>query len=120
MPAECARARLSAKETQKMPRDIVQADAAHHRPLDIGNKLLDGLKRLGDRCRGPKQLRVDRKQHSRILIGGAAEHDAVDVTKMVFGLVERMNAAIDDDREIAKPPLQAMNARVIERRDVPG
>src|SRR5476649_2669159 len=38
---------------------------------------------------------------------------------MVLGLIKRVNAAIDDDREIFDPLLQPMNARVIERRDIP-
>ncbi len=38
---------------------------------------------------------------------------------MLFGLLMRMDAAIDDDREIAEPLFQTLNARMIERRNVP-
>src|SRR5436190_23326231 len=36
MPAERARTRLAAEETEKMSRDVVQAGTFHHCPLDIG------------------------------------------------------------------------------------
>ena len=62
-----------------MARHVVQARAARQLALDIGRIGLDRRERVGDRRRRAEQQRIDAEQHFRGLVGGAADHDAVDM-----------------------------------------
>ena len=75
--------------------------------------------RRGERRRLAEQHRIDRQQPPRLLIGGAAHHDAVDVREMLARLPRVGDAAIDRrsaDRGCAR--LQPVDAVVVERRDI--
>ena len=42
-------------------------------------------------------IRIGAGEQTGRVVGGAAEHDAVDMTQMRLGLVQRLDAAIDAD-----------------------
>ena len=52
------------------------------------------------------------------MIGGAADHDAIDIRKLCLDRVERVDAAVDGDGKVGKGPLQLMGQRIVERRDI--
>jgi hypothetical protein len=60
---------------------------------------------------------VDSGEQIRLLIGGATQHDAVDMRKMEARGFEVANAAIDDDRELGVVALEAIDAVIVEWRD---
>ena len=78
MAAEGARARHRAEETKHMAGDGVQADAFGQLALDIGDEREAGLLGRGKGRRRAEQHRIDRQQPPGFLVGGAAQHDAVE------------------------------------------
>ena len=52
------------------------------------------------------------------LVGGAAEHHAVDVFQMPRGRVEVFDAAVENDRQLGMRGLEPVHAVVVERRDL--
>ena len=44
--------------------------------------------------------RIDVGEQARRVVGGAAEHGAIDMAQMLDGLIQRLNAAIDADESI--------------------
>jgi hypothetical protein len=61
---------------------------------------------------------IDLGQEIRILIGGAAEHDAIHMLEMALGLVEADDATVDDDGQLRARGFEAIDARIVERRDL--
>ena len=49
-----------------------------------------------------EQAVVRLREERRVLIGGAAEHDAVDVREVRLRLVQRADAAVDDDGQLGR------------------
>ena len=70
------------------------------------------------RRRLAKQFGIDREQPPRLLIGGAPQHDTVDMGEMLLRLRDAADAAIDDDGDIRQRCLQPIDAVVVERRDI--
>ena len=52
------------------------------------------------------------------LVGGAAQHHAVDVAQCASRLVQRRDAAIDDDGQVRALALQPLDQAIVQRRDV--
>ena len=65
-----------------------------------------------------EQSRIEPSDEPRILVGRAADHDAVDVRELRHAVVERHEAAVDHDAQRRKLALQAMHAAVVERRNL--
>ena len=83
------------------------------------HKDFDRLEPVRDRRRLAEQNRIDADQELRVLIGGAPEHDPVDMAQMGARSVEIGQAPVEDDRPVGMGALQLMNEAVIERRDRP-
>jgi len=66
-------------------------------------------------------LRIDFKQPPRLLIGGAAHHDAVDVLKMARRVRDRSRcAAIDGNAKLWIGALEPIDALIVEWRECRG
>ncbi len=70
--------------------------------------------RFGRRC--TEEALVDVGKDRGILIGGAAEHDAIDMVEMNGGLVERADATIDADENVGPALFHPVDDLVVERR----
>ncbi len=67
--------------------------------LDIGDERRRGVFRRGKARVLAEHQRIDRDQPPRLLIGGAAHHHAVDMSKMRKRLLDAANAAVENDGE---------------------
>ena len=65
-----------------------------------------------------EEARIHLGQQHRIVIGGAAQHHAVDMAQMLVRLFQRLDAAIDQDGEAGSFVLHAIDQAVIQRRHV--
>ena len=65
-----------------------------------------------------EQPLIHLREHIGVLIGGAPEHDAIDMRQMLARLAERPDAAIDDDGEVRPPRLHAIHPVIVDRRHV--
>ena len=70
------------------------------------------------RLRGLAVEGIGEKQQFRILVGSAAEHDAINVLQMRLALREVADAAVNDDGQRREAPLDLINQRIIKRRHV--
>ena len=118
MTAERARARHAMKRADEMPRDRMQPRALREFALDVGHHRLEHVLHGRVRRGLAEQFGIDRQQPPRLLIGGAPQHDAIDMSEMRLRLVEAGDAAIDDDGHIGHRGLQPIDPVVVERRDV--
>ena len=66
-----------------------------------------------------EKLAVDLDQQRRVLVGGAAEHHAVDMGKMRLRLGKRRDPAVEHHGKRRQARFQPVDARVIERGNVP-
>ncbi len=107
---------------QHMPRHVRQRRAGgqlrrHVRPVGLERReRADLISHI--RVAWPKDPAVDLPQQGRLVIGGAAQHDTVDMNQMRLGLVQRADSAIDGDDQLRMGPLQLVDQRVVEGRDV--
>ena len=118
MTAERARAGHAVKRADEMPRHRMQPRALRELILDIGHHRLEHVLHRGVRRRLAEQFRIGRQQPPRVMIGRAAEHHAIDMSKVRLRLGEIGDAAIDDDGHIGHRCLQPVDPVVVERRDV--
>src|SRR6185312_7052086 len=118
MTAEGARARHRVEGADEVPRDRMQPRAARKLALDIGQHRLEGVLYRRIRSRLAKQQRIDIQQPPWVLVGRASQHHAIDTGKMRPRLVETRDSAVDDDGYIRQRGLEAIDAAVIERRDI--
>ena len=81
MPAESARARHGAEQAMQMPGDGMKPRALREFALDIRDQRRRGLFRRREAARFAEEQRIDGKEPPRLLIGGAAHHDAVDMCR---------------------------------------
>src|SRR5579864_9667427 len=116
MPAEGARTGHRVEQAVQMPRDGVQFCAGGDFALDIRGERGGRLFRRGKARVLTEHLRIDREQPPRLLIGGAAHHDAIDVVQVIKPLLDAGDAAVEHDREPRMLSLEPVDARVIERR----
>src|SRR3984885_1461565 len=116
MPAVSARAGHRVEQAVQMSRDGVQPRAACDFTFDIRGERSGGLFRRAERSVLAEHQRIDRDQPPRLLIGGAAHHDAIDPGKMRNRLLDAANAAIENDGEPRMCALEPIDAIVIERR----
>src|SRR5580704_9266082 len=82
MPAVSARAGHRVEQAVQMSRDGVQPRAVRQLAFDIRGERGGGLFRRTERSLLTEHQWVDRDQPPRLLIGGAAHHDAIDVLQM--------------------------------------
>src|SRR5262249_30785015 len=118
MPAECARAWHTTEQPEHMAGDGMQANAARELVLDIGNEGPGAGLGIGNRRSLTEPLRIDSQQPPRLLIGGAPHHHAVEMAKMLRGLLDAGDAAIEHDGELWMPSLEPVDATIIERRNL--
>ena len=88
MAAKETRARAAVIEAEDVARDVVEAAAACDVAIGIGNEPLERLARALPRALEAEEALIDLGQDVGILIGGAAQHHAVDVLEMTRGIVE--------------------------------
>ena len=119
MAAEGTRARDTAEQSKDVPRDGMQPRAAGKLALEIGDQRLGRFPRGGEAGGLAEQQWIDLQETPRLLIGGAPHHDAIEVREMGPGLIEIDHAAIDHDGKTAMRRLEAVDAGVVERRDIP-
>ena len=98
MPAERARAGHGAEQAVQMPRDAVQPRALRQFALDIGHQRRRGRFRRGEAGGFAEDQRIDGDKPPRLLIGGAAHHDAVDMSQMRKRRFDAADAAVENDR----------------------
>lgn len=65
-----------------------------------------------------KDFPVNRRQNARILIRLASDHHAIHMFEVRFGLVQRLNTAIDRHGQVLEVAFQLVHARVVQRRDL--
>ena len=70
------------EQAMEMPREVMQALAALKPARDHRHEGFDRLESVGDRRLVAEQLRVDADQEFGRLIGGAPDHDPVDMPKL--------------------------------------
>ena len=104
------------EQTQHVPRHAVQTHAVLQLALDIGAPLRQRGIQIARRI--AEEARVDLQQHRRVLIGGAAQHHAIDMVEMRCGLIQGLDAAIEDDLQRWILALHAIDQIVIQRRHV--
>ena len=106
-------------KAEHMAGDAMERHALGQAGLDIGDQPLhdpgtgDRLDVVGE------EAPVGVRQNVGIVVGGAAEHDAVDKAEMGLDLVEGQNSSVDDDGQFRPRGLQPVDPAVVERRDFP-
>ena len=80
---------------------VVQALSASEAARNRGHERFERIERVVIRRSLAENLRIDAKQEFGILIGGAAEHDPVDMGEMSARLREVRHAAVENDRPVA-------------------
>ncbi len=118
MPPEGACPRHAMEQPEHMPRHPMQPGALRQLTLDIREIRFEGLLRIGEGLVPAEQHRIRRKQPPRLLIGGTAHHDAVDMIEMIARRLDRADPAIDRNMQIGMRRLQPVDAIVIERRNI--
>src|SRR5208282_6616768 len=108
-PTVDARPGPAGEQAEEMARVVAQTLAAPKALSDHGDEGVERLERVFERRRLAEDRRIDPEQDLRVLIGGAAEHDAVDIRKMRLCLLEVAHAAIDDNRPVGMRALQLMD-----------
>ena len=116
--AECARAGHAVKRADEMPRDRMQPRAKAKLAFDIRHHGLKCVLHRGERGCLAEQFGIDVEQTPRLLIGGAAQHDAIDMSKVRPRLCKTADATVDDDGHVRHRRLQPIDPVVVERRDV--
>ena len=101
-----------------MPRDQVQVRAARHLGLDIRNQRIDHVGAAGDRALLAEDAAVHVGQQVGVVVDLAAEHHAIDVLQVLVALVQRLDAAVDDDVQLREFLLQPIHRLVAERRNL--
>ena len=102
-----------------MPGVVMQALAALKPARDRRHEGFDRLERVGDRRLLAEQLRIDADQDLGRLIGGAPDHDPVEMLKLGARGSEILDAAVEDDRPAGMGAFQRTDERIVERRDRP-
>ncbi len=118
MPPEGARARHGVEEPEDVARDGVQPHAARQLALDVRD---EGFER-GFRAVELAPLRrrsADRRQKPpRLLIGRAAHHHAIDVREVRAACSTLAMPPLMRDVQSRMRALEAVDAIVVERRDI--
>src|SRR5215207_4897371 len=103
------------KEPEKRSRQMSERRSASKLGFDIGNigaeDLLAGERRLA----GTKETAVGLGKNIGVAIGRAPEHHTIEISEVRFGFIERTDTAVDDNRQIGVPMLQAIDPLIIER-----
>ncbi len=76
-----ARAGLAGEKAEEMPRHVVKPRSPRQLALDVRNIGFDRREGVGDRRRRAEQDRIDADQQFWRLIGGAADHHAIDIAQ---------------------------------------
>src|SRR5207244_7771539 len=119
MAAESARAGHGMAEPEHVARDRMEPRAARDLALDIGHERERRRARRVEWRGSAEQLRVDVEKPPGLLIGRASHHDAVDMIDMRGRGGDARNAAVDDNGQRRMGALEAIDAVIVERWDVP-
>ncbi len=76
------------EQAEDMPRHLIEARAFGKLDLDVGHEAVEDFEPRRRRLLGTEQRAIDPGQEIGIGIGGAAEHDAIDLTEMSRGVGE--------------------------------
>jgi len=102
-------------------------DVANHRvkgsaALDFGRDVVGeaqaDVHAAGHRGVVAEEALIDLGEHVGILVGGAPEHDAIDVIEVSGGILQGLDAAVDEDLELGALALDTVDERIVQRRDV--
>ncbi len=78
--AEGTRTGLSMKQAEDVARHLIEAHPAGEFRLRIGHEPIEHLDSRGDCCHRTEQHLVDAREQIGVLIGGASEHHAIDMS----------------------------------------
>ena len=92
---------LSGVQTQHVTRNVLQIRAPGEFALDVGQHALNHFIPAGSPpVPGSQQAGLQFGQQVGIMIGLASNHDAVDVCQVLMTLVQRRDAAVQDNSQI--------------------
>ncbi len=117
MAAEGTRARQAIVESENVPRHRSERHAISKPRVDVRHESFKRGMSARYRRRFAEEGRIDRHENRRVLIGGAADHHAVEMRELGLHLADLDQATVEHDRHIWKFGLQRPDARVIERRN---
>src|SRR5664280_1415029 len=117
--APATRSRNAVAQAEHVSRHMRPRLSRGGHALHVSDHLVLGGIAIDARHGAAEEARVPRRHRERILIRGAADHDAVDVAELRLDLVATRNAAIEDEAETRKVMLQAVDRLVAQRRHLP-
>ena len=100
MAAELARAGAPRKQTDEMAREGMQPPAGFQMGGEMRLERLQHGEGVGHRRDLAEEKRIDPEQDLRVLVGLAADHDAVEMRQMTSPFIGRANAAIDGNGQM--------------------
>ena len=95
-----------------------QRHASGDLPAQIGQQAVDHLVAVGRGRRRVVEAAVDIGQDPRVLIGGTADHGAIQTVPMAGDLVQIGEPAVDQQGQVRAARFQGMDSGVVERRDI--
>src|SRR5579871_792306 len=117
MPAEEPRAGTSIEEAEGVSGHGVERYTVRQFPLHVIDETIQhGFERA---WAGAKKAFVGIEEQCRILIGGPAQHDAIDPLEMGCRGLERGEPAIENYSQCRVFALDRVHERIVERRNLP-
>ncbi len=101
-----------------MPGEVREPRTASELKGYVGQKSLDDFPTRRYRPLVAEDLPIGRRQHVRIVISLAPDHDTVELAQMSLDLVETGDAAVHHDAQMGKIPLQLLHEFLAQRRHV--
>src|SRR5262245_48918389 len=117
-PAPGAAARFAMKQPQHVPGHSRQPRSPGELGCNIGFHASNDLGTRLNAWRAAENATVDIGEDPWRMIGGAPQHHAIDMSEMDLRLDQRGDAAIDHDLKPGICTLEAIDALMVERRDL--
>ncbi len=95
---------------------MVQPCPDSHLLFDIGQHLPNDILPAGEQVRLTENAAVSIGQYPRIMVDRTSNHDAIDLLQMLSGLIQRHDAAVDDNLKIGKILLDPVDSLILQRR----
>src|SRR5690606_17553304 len=102
------------EQTQNMPCHVLQCGAFSQPGLDVGKKGTEHVQARGEARFGTKELRIHLLQQPWILVGLAPDHNAIHMIQHLQTLLERADAAVEDDAQLRKALLETKDPRIVQ------
>ena len=113
-----ARPGMAVEEPDHVARHVVEPRPAGESAPGVDDHRLDRRLEIGV-LRGAIEAAVHLGEERRIVVGGAADHHAIDGAEQSLGRIERLDPAIDADEVRRDPRPQTPHTIVVERRHRP-